>query len=251
MRSPDEPILYVDTASDTLMLGLSRNGAMVGRYGQPCDSHRYHSALMTPAIHALLEENGLAPRDLAAVAVNRGPGSFTGVRTGLITARTLGQFLPVSLYAFNTFELLAWQFAPETGPVAIHLDARRGKSFHAVLRYGPDGPVVLREPALVSLSGNSSRRTEMLPDDEEPGGLLLASESLLALLATDSSSDPDSARPSQPAHFLDKHPYTPDIMMALVERYGPAFRTPWRDMSPLYLQEPSVTLRTSRPKPVP
>lgn len=248
----NEPILYVDTSSDTLMLGLSRDGVLIGRYEQPCDSHRYHSALMTPAIHRLLEQNDLGPRDLAAVAINQGPGSFTGVRTGLITARTLGQFLPAPLYAFNTFELLAWHAAsehsssgpdrenPHTIPVTIHLDARRGKSFHAILQYEADGPIVLHEPALVSLSAESA---EIAPAN---GGLLMASESLKPFFPTEPLDEHPCDFPAERTHFFEKLPYTPDMMRRLIGRYGAFFRRSWQDVPPLYLQEPSITLQPPR-----
>jgi tRNA threonylcarbamoyl adenosine modification protein YeaZ len=227
------PVLYIDTTHERLMLGLSIQGQLVGRYEELCDSHRYHSALMTPAIQNLLKEADVTPQSLAGIAVNIGPGSFTGVRTGIITARTMAQFLPVRVFAFNSFELLA--LADEIDneakrqiraqATAVYFNARRGKSFHATLSESNEGPVYTRQPGLVQLP-------DAFDDEAASVPRILAVESLRECL-------PDVAAIA----YFSQMPFTPPRMLQLLQRYEAAFERPWQQVLPLYLQEPSITLK--------
>ncbi|HEY9746306.1 MAG TPA: tRNA (adenosine(37)-N6)-threonylcarbamoyltransferase complex dimerization subunit type 1 TsaB [Oculatellaceae cyanobacterium] len=212
-------ILHIDTTTSRLMLGLSDGDVMISRFTAPCDSHRYHSAILTPAIRDLLAESGTSVRDLSGLAVNLGPGSFTGIRTGIITVRTMAQFLNLPLYGINTFEILA---LGRTRPLAIYLDALRLRSYHAVLHYGEDGPVYSQEPCLQMLSSEGNMPPE--------GADLLTSPTLAPLF------------PSQHAEQIGEDFY-PDAMLDLIQSYGPFFKQPWQEVKPLYLQAPSITLK--------
>lgn len=216
--------LFIDTTTNRLMLALGQPGRITAAQDVPCESHRYHSALMIPAIEDMLRDNGLAVADLKALAVNVGPGSFTGIRTGLITARTMAQFLDLPVYCFNTFELLA---AHAVEPTAIYLDALRGRAYYACLSWTEDGPQYWRQPpGLVRLNEN--------PPDPPPIARLMVSPGLEGYFPW--------AKPRLvPADF-----FSPNAMALLMARYGPWFARPWPDVHPLYLQEPSITLKTGK-----
>lgn len=216
---PAETLLHLDTTTSRLHLAISRNGQILTEIDQPCASHRYHSAVIVPAIQDMLRQNGIKPGDLTALAVNLGPGSFTGVRTGIITARTMAQFLHIPVYGFNAFELLATQV---DNPVAIYLDALRNRTYHATLSLGHDAPVYRQEPTL------------RLIDPEQPPShneALLVSPTLAPLFkASVASLIPETFSPVQP-------------MLELIHRYGSTFQHPWDAVKPLYLQDPSITLK--------
>jgi tRNA threonylcarbamoyladenosine biosynthesis protein TsaB len=90
-----------------------------------------------PMIDAALREQGIGREELAAIAVTRGPGSFTGVRVGLVTAKTLAHALGTPLFTLSTLEGLARRFPLRPARVAAVIDARRGEVYGAI--YDMDG----------------------------------------------------------------------------------------------------------------
>jgi tRNA threonylcarbamoyl adenosine modification protein YeaZ len=93
-----------------------------------------HGEQLAPLIDRALREAGLVRQDLTAVAVGVGPGPFTGLRVGLVTARTLGYVLEVPVYGVCTLDVLAVE-AVGTGAVAgdfvVATDARRKEVYLA------------------------------------------------------------------------------------------------------------------------
>ena len=217
--------LFLDTTTSRLMLALGNAQGLLAAQDVPCDSHRYHSALMIPAIEDLLHTQGFTVSDLTALAVNTGPGSFTGIRTGMITARTMAQFMHLPVHPFNTFELLAVDYEY---PVAIYLDALRGRAYHATLCWGEQGPQYWRQPpSMVSL-------TDELPSPPMQARLLV-------------SPGLEQYFPWAKPNLIATEFFTPLAMMKLMARFGDQFVKPWAELLPLYLQEPSITLKKTMP----
>ena len=88
----------------------------------------------------LLKEQSLAPRDLAAVAASAGPGSFTGIRIGVSSARAVAQALNVPCVSVPTLEMFRL-IADGEHPLAVIFNARRGQVYGAV--YGAEGSTVM------------------------------------------------------------------------------------------------------------
>ncbi len=97
----------------------------------------YSRALM-PMIEGLLAEGGARRPDLGAIGVSHGPGAFTGLRVGLVTAKTLAYALGVPLYPESTLEMLALAWPGPGDVVCPLLDARRGEIYTALYRIEPD-----------------------------------------------------------------------------------------------------------------
>ena len=109
------------------------------------DLGKGHAEHLMAVIAEALEKAGLAYRDLDAIAVSTGPGSFTGVRVGVSTARGLALALKIPAIGVTTLEALAFE-AQQTFPhrsVLVALDGGRGEIHAAlyeeatILRYGP------------------------------------------------------------------------------------------------------------------
>jgi tRNA threonylcarbamoyl adenosine modification protein YeaZ len=102
-----------------------------------------HAELMAPQIETVLAEAGVKPCDLAAVVAGVGPGPFTGLRVGLVTAAALGDALDIPTYPVCTLDALA---VGQPGRVLVATDARRREVYWACYADGVRlaGPEVTR-----------------------------------------------------------------------------------------------------------
>ena len=117
-----------------------------------------HEETVMPAVDQLLAEVGLAPADLTAIAVDVGPGSFTGVRIGVCHGNAMAMALGLPIVSVNALEALAYPFLGGAGPVAAIIDARNGNGYGAL--YAPDGGVLISPCAM-----EIGPFLEQLPDD--------------------------------------------------------------------------------------
>lgn len=99
--------LAVDTASQIGSVALFNNGQIVAE--KSWQRQESHSELITSETSALLQENQHTLHDLNHLAVNLGPGSFTGIRVGINLIRTLGYCLNLPVLGINSLELVAQQ----------------------------------------------------------------------------------------------------------------------------------------------
>ncbi|MDP3967181.1 MAG: tRNA (adenosine(37)-N6)-threonylcarbamoyltransferase complex dimerization subunit type 1 TsaB [Nocardioides sp.] len=147
-------LLALDTATPAVTVALHDGTSVVAtRSG----SHPMrHGEQLAPAIEAVLTEAGATPRDVTAIAVGVGPGPFTGLRVGLVTARTMAAVLGIPTYGVCTLDVLAAQALDEgrvRGRFLVASDARRKEVYWAGYdapddpTTGPGAPVVrLDEP---------------------------------------------------------------------------------------------------------
>ena len=128
-------ILTIETCTETSTLGLVRDGAVLAEAAFP--SRHTLARRMLTRLAWLLEECGLTKRDLEAIAVSLGPGSFTGVRIGLAAAKTLAWSLRIPLVGVPTLEALAYPFRGFHVPLLAPLvNARRQQAYLALFRGG-------------------------------------------------------------------------------------------------------------------
>jgi tRNA threonylcarbamoyladenosine biosynthesis protein TsaB len=119
---------------------------------------RAHAENLVPLISDALRYGGIAARDLDAVAVSAGPGSFTGLRIGASTAKGLASAVDAELVAVPSLEALAYSASEAVGAIGTSdiilaaFDARRDEVFAAAFRRQPSGCLdVHRETTAVSL----------------------------------------------------------------------------------------------------
>lgn len=130
-------ILNIDTSAGTASVSLSSNGMCLGTVSNP--DQREHASFLQPAIQQLLQSCNVQLQNLAAVSVVNGPGSYTGLRVGLASAKGICYALNLPLITINTLTLMAKAAAMEQiktnhlPPLLCPMiDARRMEVFTAV-----------------------------------------------------------------------------------------------------------------------
>jgi tRNA threonylcarbamoyladenosine biosynthesis protein TsaB len=202
-----------DTATSVAACALVRDDEVLGE--------RLTSAkAVLAAADELVREAGLRPRGLDALVVGTGPGSFTGLRIGLATARGLALALGVEVAGVSTLRAFA-------GGQPV-LDARRGEVFTSGLALSAAAPA---EPA-PPLAGGSVEPSPLLarPEDLDVAGATLVGDGAVRYRALFEAAGAEVPPDDDPAHFpnaarLARH----------AERFGPA-----EELEPLYLREPDA-----------
>ncbi len=166
-------LLALDTATPAVTVAV-HDGERVLAESLEVDARR-HGELVAPGIARVLLDAGATARDLTHVAVGVGPGPFTGLRVGLVTARVLSATLGIPLHGVCTLDVLAAAVTID-GPFMVATDARRREVYVAAYD-SPDtrttDPAVLRpadiEPGLRArpCAGEGPR----LYPDELPNGI--------------------------------------------------------------------------------
>jgi tRNA threonylcarbamoyladenosine biosynthesis protein TsaB len=130
-------LLALETSTTAAAVALlDRSGAV--RVAPPDPSQRHGRGLL-PAIRDLLAAAGLSARDLDAVAVGLGPGSFTGLRVGVTAAKTLAYATGCRLIGLDSLAVFARAAPPDARRVAVAGDAQRGDVFVADFERGESG----------------------------------------------------------------------------------------------------------------
>jgi tRNA threonylcarbamoyladenosine biosynthesis protein TsaB len=156
-QSAGSVVLGFDTATPDTVVALAVGGddPLELRHAPAPGERPGHAAQLLPLAQALLDRAGLGFADVTRIGVGVGPGTFTGLRIGVATARALAQASGADLAAVSTLHALAAGAAHDgrAGPVLAVLDARRGEAFAAAYR-GDErllGPVAVRPEALRGL----------------------------------------------------------------------------------------------------
>lgn len=131
-------ILQIDTSTTVCSVALSENGRTLSVID--LDEANVHASKLTVLIEQILKDTGRSIKELAAVAVSMGPGSYTGLRIGVSTAKGLCYGLDIPLIAINTLESLFWGYSTQHGlkedeAYIPMLDARRMEVYSAVYNY--------------------------------------------------------------------------------------------------------------------
>ncbi|MYU02904.1 tRNA (adenosine(37)-N6)-threonylcarbamoyltransferase complex dimerization subunit type 1 TsaB [Streptomyces sp. SID8366] len=138
-------LLALDTATPAVTVAL-HDGTDVIASSKQVDARR-HGELLLPAVDRVLTEAGLTLEAVTGIVVGTGPGPYTGLRVGLMTADTFGLALGVPVYGVCTLDGLAYAADIEKGPFVVATDARRKEVYWATYadsRTRLSGPAVDR-----------------------------------------------------------------------------------------------------------
>jgi tRNA threonylcarbamoyl adenosine modification protein YeaZ len=209
-------VLALDTATPTLVAGLARwtpGGGTEVLAERAVPSGTKHAELLTPAVSGVLADAGLAMADVGAVVTGLGPGPFTGLRVGVVTAAALADARGLPVIGVCSLDAIG------SGARTVVTDARRKEVYWAAYEADGtriDGPGVVR-PEELHRSGpfvGDPKCAERLgasvePADVTTAGLLRAAAIQLA--------DPSSAGPLLPL-YLRRPDATPPTAIKAVSQ---------------------------------
>lgn len=165
-------LLGLDTATPAVTVALHDGGQPLAQL-VTVDAHR-HAELLAPAIAKVVADAGASQRDLTGIVVGVGPGPYTGLRVGLVTARVLGAALDIPVHGLCSLDVIAADVDCGGEDFLVATDARRRELYWA--RYDGAGrrtvgPEVAK-PALIPVSGlPAAGEGPMLYPEVLPDGL--------------------------------------------------------------------------------
>ena len=124
-------ILNIETATKNCSVSLAKNGETI-LCKEIAEQGYSHAEKLHVFIEEILKETAITVQDLKAIAVSKGPGSYTGLRIGVSTAKGLCYALGIPLISIDTLQVLAKQVVVENGLVVPMIDARRMEVYSAV-----------------------------------------------------------------------------------------------------------------------
>ncbi|MEB3206572.1 MAG: tRNA (adenosine(37)-N6)-threonylcarbamoyltransferase complex dimerization subunit type 1 TsaB [Vampirovibrionales bacterium] len=234
--------LFLDTTAQVMRLALMQHNQWLAQIANPVEAQKTHSSMLIPELQALLRTLCLTPPDINRVVVNVGPGSFTGLRTSVSLAKTIGQFVSdCQLIALNTLaiEAMAWRLSPvsdkkEAANVTVLLNARNQTMYRAIVSFSAQGYVHLEQPA------------QWLPWQEagSPENASFGAHHVICL-----HNLPCNSLPAEFSSFTELQPLCSEHTVWL-EAMAACLNHPslydlcsWQKLAPLYLQPPRATIK--------
>lgn len=128
-------ILLIETSTAVLSVALAEDGVVVA--SRECREPRLQASLTAPLVKEVLDSKGLKVSDCDAVCVGKGPGSYTGLRVGVSTAKGLAFGAGLPLISIGSLDILAQAAIDGSHTIVPMIDARRMEVYTAV--FSPSG----------------------------------------------------------------------------------------------------------------
>ena len=143
-------LLAFETSAKAASVALTENGKLLGEIYQ--NTGLTHSQTLMVMAEDLLKQCGKAAKDITAVAVAEGPGSFTGVRIGVAAAKGFAWGREIPCYGISTLEAMAVSLGAYEGHVCACMDARRNQVYNAVFYVNRGEPERFSDDRAISLT---------------------------------------------------------------------------------------------------
>ena len=142
-------ILGIETATQQVSVALGGHEGVLGMF--EVSRGRRHAETLTPAIEFLCRQADIEIAEFGAIAVDIGPGLFTGMRVGLAAGKAIAQALRVPMIGISSLDLLAFPLRYTDRTIAAVIDARKGELFYACYRPVPGGVQRVTDPRVSSV----------------------------------------------------------------------------------------------------
>lgn len=209
--------------------------AIGGHEGVLASAHsargKRHAETLVPSIDFVRRQARVELSEMSVIAVDIGPGLFTGLRVGVAAAKAMAHALRVPMIGISSLDLLAWPVRHTTREIVAVVDARRGEVFHARYRPTPGGVQRIAGP---EVSTPTELRAELQATDTD---FLLVGDG--ALRHADHWDD--MVRVEVAEQYL-AHPNAASLVqLAHARAIREDFVQPWQ-LEPLYLRQPDAEI---------
>lgn len=143
-------ILALDSSGLVASVAIVEDDNMIGEY--TINYKKTHSQTLLPMMDAVVKMTETDLKEMDAIAVSKGPGSFTGLRIGAATAKGLGLALDKPIVGVPTVEGLAMNLYGGSGLICPMMDARRNQIYTGIYRFRDGIMEIVREQTVVSVS---------------------------------------------------------------------------------------------------
>ena len=137
-------VLGIETATPQVGVAIGGHEGVIASFHTARD--RRHAETLAPAIQFLCAQTQLELNDIGVVAVDIGPGLFTGLRVGLATAKAVAHACKVPMIGISSLDLAAFPARFSDRLIVSTVDARRGEIFYATYRKTAGGIQRISEP---------------------------------------------------------------------------------------------------------
>ena len=226
-------------------------------------SERSHGEMLAPMIQAVLAEAEMSIADIGLVAVDCGPGRYTGLRVGIATAAALAYARSLPVVAVSSTELLAFGARKFCGNIVPVVDARRGEAFFAVYKSNGDKSTgdksagdSLTEIAPVSIATPSQLKQQLLRLEDRnlilgdfaldsfsflhANGALSSRNLILGDFALDSLDFTTDSSTQISASYSENRPSPSSLVMLAAQKAAAGQVLEPSELRPLYLRRPDI-----------
>ncbi|MFM8564251.1 MAG: tRNA (adenosine(37)-N6)-threonylcarbamoyltransferase complex dimerization subunit type 1 TsaB [Acidimicrobiia bacterium] len=137
-------ILGIETATERVSVAVGGHEGVLAMF--EVTRGRRHAETITPAIEFVCRQADVTLDEISVIAVDVGPGLFTGMRVGLASGKAIAQALRVPMIGISSLDLLAYPLRRTDKVIAAVVDARKGEVFYALYRQVPGGVQRVTEP---------------------------------------------------------------------------------------------------------
>lgn len=225
-------ILGVETATQQVSVAIGGHEGVLGL--MEVSRGRRHAETLVPAIEFVCAQADVRVDEFGAVAVDVGPGLFTGMRVGLAAAKAMAQALRIPMIGISSLDLLAFPLRHADRTIAAVIDARKGEVFQAFYRPVPGGVQRVSEPRVSSVDDLVADITARGQNVVCVGdGALRYHDALAADVRCDFAEQ-----------FLQYPSAAPLVQLAHARALREEWVNPW-EIQPLYLRAPDAQINWS------
>jgi len=192
---------------------------------------RRHAETLTPAIEFLCRQTRIDLEEISAIAVDLGPGMFTGLRVGVAAGKALAYARRLPMIGVTSLDLVAFPLRHSTRRIVCALDAGRGEVYHAAYRQSPGGVQRITAPAVATPEDLASDLSATAEEILLVGDGVLRYQSLFT-----------SLRRVEVADAGEAHPQAGSLVRLA---HAQALREEWvapAELTPLYLRRPDAEI---------